>query len=236
MVLYRRNISLGFADEGDGWILNEITAYAGSGWTLPSGIGPGSTEQEVAAAYPDAICEVDEGTLDDEPVTHETYSVRSGHLCLTVYLENGITRSISLGTYYEEPLDSELWDDTQPAEAYSFESSEITIYQKTDSGWQARAVTGKQAKYIGVLISIQELQPMSELGSAVYYLDFHNGTVAALCASDESGAVYTLTDQEAFDAALQDGGDPADALSLLEQCRFPADTWACVEAAFAGTD
>ena len=48
------SVKLDLADFGDGWRLDEVTVWPNVEWKTAEGIGIGSTENEVRAAYPDA--------------------------------------------------------------------------------------------------------------------------------------------------------------------------------------
>lgn len=231
----RSDVTLGFADAGDGWVVNEIIIWQDCGLELPHGIRIGMTDSELKSVWPELSTEFafeHDGDLDGAgayPFT--SYCQFTGHLRFGIDLRDGVVYAISLGRYYDDPpLD---FDET-PAEApYSFASGEITLWQRTDGSWQAVQAADRQAKQVEVLFSIEALIPLGEApDTAQYAVDFHNGTVCLVCAPDEQGGVYRLDDREAFEASLTAGETPPQGLRLLEQCRFPTGVWALLESLF----
>ena len=213
---YLHDVSLGFVDAGDGLVLNEIMTFGTSDWALPTGIKNGSSAEDVLTAYSDAQADYDES---DGSLSY--VSLKTGHIRLSIRVEDGVVRNIFLGTYYEEPN----WlEETYEEPAYSFASANITLYQKDGSGWRSRTFTGKNAKRIEVICGIELLEPIDTLPAPAYYLDFQNGTVVMLGEDLISGAVYTCEDLEAFRAAMDKGEDPTPYLTLLEQAKFPYGT------------
>lgn len=214
---YLCDVSLQFADRGDGLVLNDIQTFGTSDWSLPTGIQNGSSAEDAIAAYPDAQAQYNgpDGALS--AVVFE-----AGHVHLHILIENDVVTSISLGTYYEDPS----WEaeSAASASAYSFASASITIYQKAASGWRSHTLTGKDAKRIEVICGIEDLVPIDALPAPAYYLDFQNGTVVMLGEDRISGAVYTCEDFDAFRAAMEEGADPTPYLELLEQAEFPYGT------------
>ena len=210
------DVTLSFADVGDGFAVDEIMTFGTSDWALPSGIQNGSSAEDVLAAYPDAQADYDES---DGALCY--VELKTGHIRLSIRVEDGSVQNISLGTYYEEPG----WEEeTYEEPAYSFASADITIYRKTSSGWLSHTVTGKNAKRIEVICGIELLQPIDTLPAPAYYLDFQNGTVVMLGEDRISGAVYTCDDLETFRAAMDKGEDPTPYLTLIEQAKFPYGT------------
>ena len=214
---YICDVSLRFADVGDGFVLDEIMTFGTSDWALPTGIRNGSSADDVLAAYPDAQVQYNgpDGALS--AVVFE-----AGHVHLHIMVENGGVTNITLGTYYEAPG----WVDETPAEepAYSFASSDMIVYQKEEDGWLSYHMQGQTAKKLEVILGIEDLTPMDELVQARYYIDFQNGTVVMLGDDRLSGAVYTCEDLEAFRAAMDEGADPTPYLTLVQMCAFPAGT------------
>ena len=211
------DVTLGFADVGDGFVLNEIMTFGTSDWALPNGLKNGSSVQQLLEAYPDA-----EPGINGYDGEIFAYGVEAGHVRLTFLVENDVITSISLGTYYEEPARDDKTSYEAPA--YSFASSSITIYQKTASGWASHTVTGKDAKRIEVICGIEDLEPIDTLPEPAYYLDFQNGTVVMLGEDGLSGAVYACEDLDAFRDAMENGADPAAHLTLLDKGKFPLGT------------
>ena len=213
---YRYDLSLGFVDEGEGWRLNEITAFEDCGLALSSGIEPGSSEAEVAEAYPDF-----EKATNGQSTT---YHLSTGYLALSLYLQEGKVQQIYLGSYYAPPeID---WDAPSEDPAAAFQSESLTVYWLSDGSWQSAEPDDQQLKHLQVVMGIEALEPLEELAApAAVYLDFHNDTVVALFAEDESGAIYHLTDRDGFETALQNGASPEEFLEQTGCYRFPAGTW-----------
>ena len=214
---YICDVSLRFADVGDGFVLDEIMTFGTSDWALPTGIRNGSSADDVLAAYPDAQVQYNgpDGALS--AVVFE-----AGHVHLHIMVENGGVTNITLGTYYEAPG----WVDETPAEepAYSFASSDMIVYQKEEDGWLSYHMQGQTAKKLEVILGIEDLTPMDELVQARYYIDFQNGTVVMLGDDRLSGAVYTCDDPDGLRAAMNEGADPMPYLTLVQMCAFPAGT------------
>ena len=214
---YICDVSLRFADVGDGFVLDEIMTFGTSDWALPTGIRNGSSADDVLAAYPDAQVQYNgpDGALS--AVVFE-----AGHVHLHIMVENGGVTNITLGTYYEAPG----WVDETPAEepAYSFASSDMIVYQKEEDGWLSYHMKGQTAKKIEVILGIEDLTPIDELPQARYYIDFQNGTVVMLGDDRLSGAVYTCDDPDGLRAAMNEGADPMPYLTLVQMCAFPAGT------------
>ena len=214
---YICDVSLRFADVGDGFVLDEIMTFGTSDWALPTGIRNGSSADDVLAAYPDAQVQYNgpDGALS--AVVFE-----AGHVHLHIMVENGGVTNITLGTYYEAPG----WVDETPAEepAYSFASSDMIVYQKEEDGWLSYHMQGQTAKKLEVILGIEDLTPMDNLPQARYYIDFQNGTVVMLGDDRLSGAVYTCDDPDGLRAAMNEGADPMPYLTLVQMCAFPAGT------------
>ena len=214
---YISDVTLRFADVGDGFVLDEIMTFGTSDWALPTGIRNGSSADDVLAAYPDAQVQYNgpDGALS--AVVFE-----AGHVHLHIMVENGGVTNITLGTYYEAPG----WVDETPAEepAYSFASSDMIVYQKEEDGWLSYHMQGQTAKKLEVILGIEDLTPMGELVQARYYIDFQNGTVVMLGDNRLSGAVYTCEDLNGLRAAMNEGADPMPYLTLVQMCAFPAGT------------
>ena len=214
---YICDVSLRFADVGDGLVLDEIMTFGTSDWALPTGIRNGSSADDVLAAYPDAQVQYNgpDGALS--AVVFE-----AGHVHLHIMVENGGVTNITLGTYYEAPG----WVDETPAEepAYSFASSDMIVYQKEEDGWLSYHMKGQTAKKLEVILGIEDLTPINNLPQARYYIDFQNGTVVMLGDDRLSGAVYTCDDPDGLRAAMNEGADPMPYLTLVQMCAFPAGT------------
>ena len=214
---YISDVTLRFADVGDGFVLDDIQTFGTSNWALPSDLKNGSSVQQLLEAYPDA-----EPGINGYDGEIFAYGVEAGHVRLTFLVENDVITSISLGTYYAEPS----WADETPAEepAYSFASSDMIVYQKEEDGWLSYHMQGQTAKKLEVILGIEDLTPMDELPQARYYIDFQNGTVVMLGDDRLSGAVYTCDDLNGLRAAMNEGADPTPYLTLVQMCAFPAGT------------
>ena len=214
---YISDVTLRFADVGDGFVLDDIQTFGTSNWALPSDLKNGSSVQQLLEAYPDA-----EPGINGYDGEIFAYGVEAGHVRLTFLVENDVITSISLGTYYAEPS----WADETPAEepAYSFASSDMIVYQKEEDGWLSYHMKGQTAKKLEVILGIEDLTPMDELVQARYYIDFQNGTVVMLGDDRLSGAVYTCDDPDGLRAAMDEGADPTPYLTLVQMCAFPAGT------------
>ena len=213
------DVSLDFADKGDGFVLNDIQTFGTSDWALPSGLKNGCSVDDVLAIYPDAELSYSGESGDGSPMG--AISLETDHVRLTFLVEGEKVTSIALGTYYEEPG----WEEeTYEEPAYSFASANITMYQKEAGGWRSCTLAGKNAKRIEVICGIEDLVPIDTLPEPAYYLDFQNGTVVMLGEDLISGAVYTCEDLEAFRAAMDKNEDPTPYLTLIERAKFPYGT------------
>ena len=83
-----------------------------------------------------------------------------------------------------------------------------------------------------VLFGIEELGPYSrETRVSVWFVDFHNGTVAGVFDRNETGFVSKLEDPRAFALALEKGEEELSSFGLMkiEGCVFPAGVWDLLE-------
>ena len=97
------SVKLDLADFGDGWRLDEVTVWPNADWTTAEGIGIGSTEDEVRAAYPDA--ETKDSTLvqDDVEIPRTFFTIGEGRTKLRIMVRDGKVANLNLGTFFEEP-------------------------------------------------------------------------------------------------------------------------------------
>ena len=97
------SVKLDLADFGDGWRLDEVTVWPNVEWKTAEGIGIGSTEDEVRAAYPDA--ETKDSTLvqDDVEIPRTFFTVGEGRTKLRIMVRDGKVANLNLGTFFEEP-------------------------------------------------------------------------------------------------------------------------------------
>ena len=97
------SVKLDLADFGDGWRLDEVTVWPNADWKTVEGIGIGSTEDEVRAAYPDA--ETKDSTLvqDDVEIPRTFFTIGEGRTKLRIMVRDGKVANLNLGTFFEEP-------------------------------------------------------------------------------------------------------------------------------------
>ena len=97
------SVKLDLADFGDGWRLDEVTVWPNVEWKTAEGIGIGSTEDEVRAAYPDA--ETKDSTLvqDDVEIPRTFFTIGEGRTKLWITVRDGKVANLNLGTFFEEP-------------------------------------------------------------------------------------------------------------------------------------
>ena len=97
------SVKLDLADFGDGWRLDEVTVWPNVEWKTAEGIGIGSTEDEVRAAYPDA--ETKDSTLvqDDVEIPRTFFTIAEGRTKLWIMVRDGKVAYLNLGTFFEEP-------------------------------------------------------------------------------------------------------------------------------------
>ena len=97
------SVKLDLADFGDGWRLDEVTVWPNVEWKTAEGIGIGSTEDEVRAAYPDA--ETKDSTLvqDDVEIPRTFFTIGEGRTKLWIMVRDGKVAYLDLGTFFEEP-------------------------------------------------------------------------------------------------------------------------------------
>ena len=97
------SVKLDLADFGDGWRLDEVTVWPNVEWKTAEGIGIGSTEDEVHAAYPDA--ETKDSTLvqDDVEIPRTFFTIGEGRTKLRIMVRDGKVANLNLGTFFEEP-------------------------------------------------------------------------------------------------------------------------------------
>ena len=97
------SVKLDLADFGDGWRLDAVTVWPNVEWKTAEGIGIGSTEDEVRAAYPDA--ETKDSTLvqDDVEIPRTFFTIGEGRTKLRIMVRDGKVANLNLGTFFEEP-------------------------------------------------------------------------------------------------------------------------------------
>ena len=189
---------LELADIGDGWFLNVISLSGDSTLTLSTGIGIGSTDEEVAAAYPLAV-QTEEGVIkNDRTINIRLYAVEDG---LSITTEDGVCTHIGLGPWLQMPPE-EAWE-TEPL-PYDLYSNEITIYQWIDGQWHTTKVIDRAAKGICTVLTISEPEtPAGEKTGVSAWMDFGNGTAVELQGNDRA-AVWTYSADD-FEPNKTDG-------------------------------
>ena len=238
-----------FADAGEGWVVNEISVYNDVDLSLPHGIRIGMTQDELLSVWPEVTAEAaynadaGGGVENGNAYSMTSYTQSNGVQWFNVDLKNGAVCSVYLGPYYKEPP----WDldAPTPEEPYSFSSGEITVWRRTDSGWEAVRKTERGAKLLETVFSIEELVPLERDPDEIRYVaDFQNGTVCLVCPPVEGvtagpnhppeawGGVYRLEDRDAFEASMAAGDTVPQGLSPLERCIFPYGTWDALGEAF----
>lgn len=211
--------------DGSGWVLSKVWAQSPCDWTLDTGIGIGSPQEAVDAAYPDAVWTHETMIENDQEIPYDLYELTSGDLFMLIRVEAGEVSHISFGGLNAE----HFWDEDEPAPAdpYTFtpydtlSGGTVTAYTRTESGWEKQVLTEKRAKLLVITLNIMDPEPSAVQGEPVIWLEFESGGVAALYDESGAGAIYRLEDPSAFEAALSSGEDPTDALTLIEYCIFP---------------
>lgn len=211
--------------DGSGSVLSEVWAQSPCDWTLDTGIGIGSPQEAVDAAYPDAVWTHETMIENDQEIPYDLYELTSGDLFMLIRVEADEVSHISFGglnAYH-------FWDKNEPtpADPYTFtpydtlSGGTVTAYSRTESGWEKQVLTEKRAKHLVTALNIMDPEPSAVQGEPVIWLEFESGGVAALYDESGAGAIYRLEDTSAFEAALSSGEDPTDALTLIEYCIFP---------------
>ena len=216
--------------DGSDAVVSSIWISSPCTWTLDTGIGIGSPQEAVDAAYPDAVFE--RGDTENSWV----YSYFAEDLYLGIKVEDGAVSYISLGGLNADHFPDE--NEPAPSDPYTFtpygtlSGDSVTAYLRTDTGWEKRVLTGKPAKHIMTALNIMDPEPSDRIAEPVLWLEFPSGGAAALYADDSSGAIYRIEDAAAFEAALEAGEDPSASLTLIETCVFP-DAWDDIQTALA---
>ena len=229
-VLYDASLTLVGDDVRDGpdAVLCSIWVTSPSTWTLDTGIGIGSPQEAVDAAYPDAAFAP--GSAENTWI----YSYTAGDLYLRILVTDGEVSSIDLGGLNEYHLPDE--EKPAPADPYTFtpydtlSGGTVTAYTRTEDGWAQQVLTEKRAKLLVTAFNIMDPEPSDTQGEPIVWLQFESGGVAALYDESGAGAIYRLEDPSAFEAALAANEDPTPALTLIESCVFP-DVWDNVQQA-----
>lgn len=211
--------------DGSGSVLSEVWTQSPCDWTLDTGIGIGSPQEAVEAAYPDAVWTHETMIENDQEIPYDLYELTSGDLFMLIRVEAGEVSHISFGGLNAEHFLDE--EEPAPADPYTFtpydtlSGGTVTAYSRTESGWEKQVLTEKRAKHLVTALNIMDPEPSAVQGEPVIWLEFESGGVAALYDESGAGAIYRLEDTSAFEAALSSGEDPTDALTLIEYCIFP---------------
>ena len=229
-VLYDASLTLVGDDVRDGpdAVLSSIWVTSPNTWTLDTGIGIGSPQEAVDAAYPDAAFAP--GGAENTWI----YSYTAGDLYLRILVTDGEVSSIDLGGLNEYHFPDE--EEPAPADPYTFtpydtlSGGTVTAYTRTEDGWAQQVLTEKRAKLLVTAFNIMDPEPSDTQGEPIVWLQFESGGVAALYDETGAGAIYRLEDPSAFEAALAANEDPSPALTLIESCIFP-DVWDNVQQA-----
>lgn len=211
--------------DGSGSVLSEVWTQSPCDWTLDTGIGIGSPQEAVEAAYPDAVWTHETMIENDQEIPYDLYELTSGDLFMLIRVEAGEVSHISFGGLNAEHFLDE--DEPAPTDPYTFtpydtlSGGTITAYTRTENGWEKQILTEKRAKLLVIALNIMDPEPSDVQGEAVIWLEFESGGVAALYGESGAGAIYRLENQTAFETALSSGEDPTSALTLIEYCTFP---------------
>ena len=214
--------------DGPDAVLCSIWVTSPSTWTLDTGIGIGSPQEAVDAAYPDAAFAP--GSAENTWI----YSYTAGDLYLRIIVTDGEVSGIDLGGLNEYHFPDE--EKPAPADPYTFtpydtlSGGTVTAYTRTEDGWAQQVLTEKRAKLLVITLNIMDPEPSDTQGEPIVWLVFESGGVAALYDETGAGAIYRLEDPSAFEAALAANEDPSPALTLIESCIFP-DVWDNVQQA-----
>lgn len=211
--------------DGSGSVLSEVWTQSPCDWTLDTGIGIGSPQEAVEAAYPDAVWTHETMIENDQEIPYDLYELTSGDLFMLIRVEAGEVSHISFGGLNAEHFLDE--DEPAPTDPYTFTPYDtlsggmVTAYTRTETGWDMQVLTEKRAKLLVITLNIMDPEPSDVQGEAVIWLEFESGGVAALYGESGAGAIYLLENQTAFETALSSGEDPTSALTLIEYCTFP---------------
>ena len=146
---------------GSDAVLSEIRLSPLSTWTLDTGIGIGSPQEAVDAAYPDASFA--SGGAENTWI----YSYTAGDLYLRIIVKDGEVSGIDLGGLHEYHFPDE--NELAPGDPYTFtpydtlSGDPVTAYLRTDTGWEKRVLTGKPAKRIMTALNIMDPEPSDRL-------------------------------------------------------------------------
>ena len=149
--------------------VHNITTGGGCQLTLDSGIGLGSTEEAVLAAYPNHIL--------GNSVDAVSYHISIGSDELMIETTDGVVTQIQLYNTGNPLLEA-------------LTVSEITIHTAASEGWLTVIAIDKAAKKICTTLTISDPEPADRPeGDPTDWMDFGSGTVVGLY-DDDYAVVY----------------------------------------------
>jgi len=189
--------------------VHNITTGGGCQLTLDSGIGLGSTEEAVLAAYPNHI--------PGNSVDAVSYHISIGSDELMIETTDGIVTQIQLYNTGNPLLEA-------------LTVNELTFHVATSEGWMPLQVIDKAAKRICTVLTISDPEPADyPEGSPVDWLDFGNGTVVGWLDGDFAivyryAGSFDPAHTEELEACLW-GVFPGLDDAMMNAWRNPTETW-----------
>lgn len=145
-------------------------------------------------------------------------------LSLVIGYQHGTVWSVKLGPLYSDCSIPDEITEEQAELSRRFDSDAISVWMPEADGWQASDYREEEAKLLSAQFSVSLPEPWDYDGTTpVAVVDFHNGYAAALFDEEEHGAVYRVTDRDAFEQGLATG-DPLRGLELWEYGQFAPNT------------
>ena len=154
--------------DGSGSVLSEVWTQSPCDWTLDTGIGIGSPQEAVEAAYPDAVWTHETMIENDQEIPYDLYELTSGDLFMLIRVEAGEVSHISFGGLNAEHFLDE--DEPAPADPYTFipydtlSGGMVTAYTRTETGWDMQVLTEKRAKLLVITLNIMDPEPSDVQG------------------------------------------------------------------------
>lgn len=226
-------LGLEMIDAGDGYVVNEIMTAAALEGGLPFGIELGQSFDEALAALAqcpvlyDARWNEYEESVDGGVITVYAAPGEPGYydrLSLVLGYKHDVVWTVKLGPLYSDCSLTDANLKKQDEMNRRFESGEISVWLLDGAGWQSSDYREEEAKLLSAQFSVSLPEPWVYDGSApVAVVDFHNGYAAALFDRQDHGAIYRVTDRDAFEQGLAEG-DPLRGLELWEYGRFAPNT------------
>ncbi len=226
-------LGLEMIDAGEGYVVNEIMTAAALEGGLPFGIELGQSLDEALAAlaqcpvlYDARRNEYEEG-IDGGVITVYAAPGEPGYynrLSLVLGYEHDVIWTVKLGPLYSDCSITDRNLKEQKEISRRFDSGEISVWLPEGSGWQGSDYREEEAKLLSAQFSVSLPEPWDYDGSApIAVLDFHNGYAAALFDRQDHGAIYRVTDRDAFEQGLSEGA-PLRGLELWEYVQFAPNT------------